>query len=113
MRMNEKHLANFASCKDAPDKEGWLWKKGELNTSYQRRWCVLRGNLLFYFEKRYDSSFFLYCFIAAFAFSTSFGDAIVYAVAHLAWKKGSVAEGQLLILLFSIKSHFLLRLEID
>jgi len=32
---------------------------------------------------------------------------------HLAWKKGSVAEGQLLISHFSIKLHFLSRLEID
>jgi len=28
-------------------------KKGELNTSYQKRWCVLTGNLFFYFEKRW------------------------------------------------------------
>jgi len=35
------------------------------------------------------------------------------AGAHLAWKKGSVTEGQLLISLFSIKLHFLLRLEND
>jgi len=37
----------------------------------------------------------------------------VYPGAHLAWKNGSVAEGQLLISLFSVKLHFLLRLEID
>jgi len=36
-----------------------------------------------------------------------------WAVTHLAWKKESVAEGQLLISLFNIKPHFLLRLEID
>jgi len=34
-------------------------------------------------------------------------------VVHLPWKKGSVAEGQLLLSLFSIKLHFLLRLVID
>ena len=34
-------------------------------------------------------------------------------MAHLAWKKGSVAEGQLLISHFSIKLNFLLGLEID
>ena len=36
----------------------------------------------------------------------------IESVAHLAWKKGSVTEGQLLISLFSMKLHFLLRLEI-
>nr|CAB3264827.1 sesquipedalian-2 [Phallusia mammillata] len=54
MKINDKHLANYASSKELPDKEGWLWKKGEVNTSYQKRWCVLRGNLFFYFEKRQD-----------------------------------------------------------
>ncbi|XP_026690868.2 LOW QUALITY PROTEIN: ras-specific guanine nucleotide-releasing factor 1 [Ciona intestinalis] len=47
-------MNDYASCNDLPDKEGWLWKKGELNTSYQKRWCVLRGNLLFYFDKKID-----------------------------------------------------------
>jgi len=37
----------------------------------------------------------------------------VYTVEHPAWKKGSVAEGQLLISFFSIKPHFLYRLQID
>jgi len=37
----------------------------------------------------------------------------MHTVADLAWIKGSVAEGQLLISLFSIKPHFLLKLEID
>nr|XP_026690868.1 sesquipedalian-2 [Ciona intestinalis] len=54
MKINERLLSFYASCNDLPDKEGWLWKKGELNTSYQKRWCVLRGNLLFYFDKRFD-----------------------------------------------------------
>jgi len=35
---------------------------------------------------------------------------LYHAVAHLAWKKGSVTKGQLLISLFSIKPHFLLTL---
>jgi len=42
--------------------------------------------------------------LAELAENTPFGSG-----AHLAWKKGSVAEGQLVI----IKTHFLLRLEID
>uniref|UniRef100_H2Y6W9 PH domain-containing protein n=1 Tax=Ciona savignyi TaxID=51511 RepID=H2Y6W9_CIOSA len=54
MKINERLLSHFASCNDVADKEGWLLKKGELNTSYQKRWCVLRGNLLFYFDRRFD-----------------------------------------------------------
>ncbi|XP_042522703.1 sesquipedalian-1-like [Dipodomys spectabilis] len=38
----------------APDQEGILLKKGTRNTSYQRRWFVLRGNLLFYLEHKAD-----------------------------------------------------------
>ena len=49
---NSKHLGSFSRTKTNVDKEGWLSKKGELNTSYQKRWCVLKGNLLFYFEKK-------------------------------------------------------------
>ena len=29
-------------------------KKGEVNKGFQKRWFVLKGNLLFYFEKRHD-----------------------------------------------------------
>lgn len=54
MKINDRALSSFANCILRPDKEGWLSKKGEVNTSYQKRWCVLRGNLLFYFEKKYD-----------------------------------------------------------
>lgn len=38
----------------APDREGILLKKGTRNPSYQRRWFILRGNLLFYLEHRAD-----------------------------------------------------------
>jgi len=31
-----------------------LLKKGEVNKAFQRRWFVLKGNLLFYFEKKTD-----------------------------------------------------------
>jgi sesquipedalian len=34
--------------------EGFLSKRGEVNKSFQRRWFVLKGNLLFYFEKKTD-----------------------------------------------------------
>ena len=36
------------------DKEGYLWKRGEVNKSFQKRFFRLKGNLLFYFEKHTD-----------------------------------------------------------
>ena len=55
MKINESTLVAFATSRDSPvDKEGWLWKKGEVNKSFQKRWFVLKGNLLFYFEKQTD-----------------------------------------------------------
>ena len=33
---------------------GWLWKRGEVNKNFQKRYFVLKGNLLFYFDKRLD-----------------------------------------------------------
>ena len=55
MRLNERNVAAFASAPTPIDKEGWLRKKGELNKGYQRRWFVLKGNLLFYFERQGDT----------------------------------------------------------
>jgi hypothetical protein len=44
---------NVATSADTPpDKEGWLWKRGEVNKAFQKRYFVLKGNLLFYFEKQ-------------------------------------------------------------
>uniref|UniRef100_A0A8C3H7T6 PH domain-containing protein n=1 Tax=Chrysemys picta bellii TaxID=8478 RepID=A0A8C3H7T6_CHRPI len=37
-----------------PDRQGRLYKKSERTSSYQRRWCELRGNLLFYWERQGD-----------------------------------------------------------
>ncbi|XP_015924043.1 sesquipedalian-2 [Parasteatoda tepidariorum] len=54
MKINEKNLVSFAVSKSCIDREGWLGKRGEVNKSFQKRWCVLKGNLLFYFEKRDD-----------------------------------------------------------
>ncbi|GBM34366.1 Sesquipedalian-1 [Araneus ventricosus] len=54
MKINEKNLINFAVSKSCIDREGWLGKRGEVNKSFQKRWFVLKGNLLFYFEKRDD-----------------------------------------------------------
>ncbi|BES95183.1 unnamed protein product [Nesidiocoris tenuis] len=55
MKVNEKNLAVFSTSPSAPaDKEGWLVKRGEINKAFQKRWFVLKGNLLFYFEKKTD-----------------------------------------------------------
>lgn len=44
----------FRGYRKAPDREGILLKKGARNISYQRRWFILRGNLLFYLENQAD-----------------------------------------------------------
>ncbi|XP_028990710.1 sesquipedalian-1-like [Betta splendens] len=55
MKIDEKVVSNYFEAGDSPvDKEGYLYKKGGINTSYQKRWCVLKGNLLFYKERRSD-----------------------------------------------------------
>ena len=51
MKINESCLSRYSSLRDGIDKEGFLNKKGEGNKAYQRRWFVLKGNLLFYYEK--------------------------------------------------------------
>jgi len=51
---NEKGLIHFANSGAPADKEGYLHKKGEVNKGYQKRWFVLKGNLLFYYEKKGD-----------------------------------------------------------
>ncbi|XP_062383035.1 sesquipedalian-1-like [Sardina pilchardus] len=51
MKIHGKILSHYLSCSSSPDKEGYLYKKGEVNTSYQRRWCILKGNLLFYKDR--------------------------------------------------------------
>ena len=56
MKINDKHLAAYGSSKEGIDKEGFLNKRGEVNKGFQRRWFVLKGNLLFYFEKRGDKA---------------------------------------------------------
>lgn len=54
MKINEKNVSSFASSSSPVDKEGYLSKKSGDVKSYQRRWFVLKGNLLFYFEKKQD-----------------------------------------------------------
>ncbi|RXM96434.1 Sesquipedalian-1 [Acipenser ruthenus] len=54
MKLHEKQFVRHASGHSPVDKEGFLGKKGETRPTYQRRWFSLRGNLLFYYEKRGD-----------------------------------------------------------
>lgn len=54
MKINEQALLSYASDSTPPDKTGFLLKKGEVNKGFQRRYFVLRGNMLFYFEKQHD-----------------------------------------------------------
>ncbi|XP_068127726.1 sesquipedalian-1 isoform X2 [Hyperolius riggenbachi] len=50
MKLNEKNLVHYATCKSPVDKCGFLYKKGERNASYHKRWFVLKGNMLFYYD---------------------------------------------------------------
>lgn len=54
MKINEKNVCSFATSATPVDREGWLTKRGEVNKSFQKRWFVLKGNLLFYFDRRGD-----------------------------------------------------------
>lgn len=54
MKIHAKILNYFESCDSPVDKEGFLSKKGEIKTSYHKRWFVLKGNLLFYKERPTD-----------------------------------------------------------
>ncbi|XP_007464939.1 PREDICTED: sesquipedalian-1 [Lipotes vexillifer] len=50
MKLNERSLAFYATCDTPADNAGFLYKKGGRHAAYHRRWFVLRGNMLFYFE---------------------------------------------------------------
>jgi len=50
MKINERHLCELSTLCTPADKRGYLNKLGEVDRTFQRRWFVLRGNLLFYFE---------------------------------------------------------------
>src|SRR4051794_20006695 len=55
MKINEKTLIKYAnSSLVKTDLEGYLLKRGEVNRAFQRRWFVLKGNLLFYYERKGD-----------------------------------------------------------
>ncbi|XP_077357777.1 myosin regulatory light chain 2, skeletal muscle isoform X1 [Festucalex cinctus] len=48
MKIDEKVVSYFESSNSPVDKEGYLYKKGDIRPSYHKRWFVLKGNLLFY-----------------------------------------------------------------
>lgn len=52
--INAKGLTRFANSGGPPEKEGFLLKRGDVNKGFQKRWFVLKGNMLFYYEKRGD-----------------------------------------------------------
>ena len=54
MKINDKHLVAFATGSAPVDKQGYMLKRGDVNKSFQKRWFVLKGNLLFYFERKGD-----------------------------------------------------------
>ncbi|XP_055963204.1 sesquipedalian-1 [Sorex fumeus] len=49
MKLNERSLASYATSPAPADSQGFLLQRGR-HAAYQRRWFVLRGNMLFYFE---------------------------------------------------------------
>uniref|UniRef100_A0A2D4ILD5 Sesquipedalian n=2 Tax=Micrurus TaxID=8634 RepID=A0A2D4ILD5_MICLE len=58
MKLNERSVVHYARCDSPADHTGFLCKRMERYhhnhhvPSYQRRWFILKGNLLFYFEER-------------------------------------------------------------
>ncbi|XP_068606526.1 sesquipedalian-1 [Brachionichthys hirsutus] len=54
MKLHEKILTHYLSCPSPVDKEGYLYKKRARSATFQRRWFVLKANLLFYLERPAD-----------------------------------------------------------
>ncbi|KAM4721724.1 sesquipedalian-2 [Rhinophrynus dorsalis] len=52
MKLNERSMAHYATSDSPADLTGYLYKRGARHTAYQKRWFVLKGNLLFYFEEQ-------------------------------------------------------------
>lgn len=53
MKINEKTLTKYVLSGHC-DREGWLFKRGEVNRAFQKRYCRLRGNVLSYFASQSD-----------------------------------------------------------
>ncbi|XP_017274861.1 sesquipedalian-1 isoform X2 [Kryptolebias marmoratus] len=54
MKIHKKILTHYLSCTSPVDKEGYLYKKKKRTGTFQRRWFVLKANLLFYQERPAD-----------------------------------------------------------
>lgn len=57
MKLNERSVAHYATSDSPADHIGFLCKRVERHhhhqaTSFHRRWFILKGNLLFYFEEK-------------------------------------------------------------
>uniref|UniRef100_A0A3Q2GVE8 Sesquipedalian n=1 Tax=Equus caballus TaxID=9796 RepID=A0A3Q2GVE8_HORSE len=50
MKLNERSLASYATSGAPADRAGFLFQRAGRAAAYLRRWFVLRGNMLFYFE---------------------------------------------------------------
>lgn len=53
MKINERNVVSFAASDSPVDKEGYLSRKSDVK-GYQKRWFVLKGNMLFYYERKQD-----------------------------------------------------------
>jgi len=55
MKINERTILHIAQSSENPvDHSGWLLKLNEDKKAFQRRWCVLKENILFYYENKND-----------------------------------------------------------
>ncbi|XP_067421818.1 sesquipedalian-1-like [Emydura macquarii macquarii] len=54
MKLHETSVLGYSRSVVPPDRQGRLYKKSQRSSSYQPRWCELRGNLLFYWERQGD-----------------------------------------------------------
>ena len=51
---NDVNARHAAQSEAPPPMEGWLWKRGRINTNWKNRFCVLRDGALAYFKERGD-----------------------------------------------------------
>ncbi|XP_069475630.1 sesquipedalian-1 [Ambystoma mexicanum] len=52
MKLNERCVMYYGMSSSAADNTGFLYKKSDRSTAYHKRWFVLKGNMLFYFEDK-------------------------------------------------------------
>ena len=55
MKINERTLVHIAQSAENPvDHSGWLLKFSDDKKTFQKRWCVLKENIFFYYENKND-----------------------------------------------------------